>query len=347
MALKTRKPTGRPSWPLILLEGPEKCGKTWTALAFTGDKRIGRSWALDLAEGSADEYGAIPDADFEIIDHDGTWRDIITQLADAREEARADQEAGKPPALLVVDTGTAEWDMLKSWVDVRARRQKSNIEKLRRDPDAEIKASRNLWNDVDARHRRFMTLLLTFPGIVIVTARGKEVSATGKDGQPIPGEKEYRVEGHKNLGYDATAWVRLSRDKPPVVVGLRSVNHGMRPGIDEIKPWPDFSLGALVFDVIGCTDTTTIREMPNLDPDQVMPEEEVPPTEEEKAAAKAERTAAEKAVIEAGAALGWDVKKVIEVYAAEYNGADIRTVSIDELAAFRDDLKSRGQADAA
>lgn len=282
MTLRTRKPTGKPPFPLVLIEGPEKCGKTWTALQFSGDERVGRAWALDLGEGSLDEYGAIPGADYEIIDHDGTWKDIVGQLEAAREEARKDRDAGLPPALLTVDSGSTEWEMLKAWVDIRARRSPANAAKLRKDPDAEIKAPRNVWNDVDARHRKFMTLLLTFPGIVVVTARGKEIGATGKDGQPIPGEKDYRVEGHKNLGYDATAWVRLSRTEPPIVVGLRSVAHGVRPGIDPVVPWRDFSLGELVFGLIGCELTGgVVRNVRELDADQVMPEEEPPADEEE------------------------------------------------------------------
>lgn len=336
MALKTRKPTGHPPWPMILVEGPEKSGKTWVALQFSGDKRIGRTWAMDLGEGSLDEYGAIPDADFEIIDHDGTWRDIIGQLEAARDEARKDIAADELPPLLVVDTATAEWEMLKAWVDTRARRQKANIEKLRRDPDAEIKASRNLWNDCDARHRRFMTLLHTFPGIVILTARGKEVSATGKDGQPIQGEKDYRVEGNRNLGFEANAWIRFSRDQPPLVVGLRSVNHGIRPGIDAVKPWADFTLGGLVFDVIGCAAGETAgREMRELNADQTMPDEETPGEPDEV-------RAAQDAVIQAGAKLEWEPAKILQVYAQENRGRDLRSVTdLSVLAEFEADLLSR------
>ncbi len=280
-ALRTRQPSGKPPWPLVLIEGGEKTGKTYQALEFTGDERIGRSLALDLGEGCADEYGAIPGARFEVIDHDGTWSDIIGQLEAAVAASHHARDTGEPPMLLVVDSGSSEWDMLKGWVDVRARRQRSNAEKLRKDPDAEIKASRNLWNDAEARHNRFMKLLREFHGPVIVTARGKWVSATGKDGQPIPGEKDYRVEGHKNIGYAANAWVRLSREEPPTVVGLRSVQRGIRPGIDEVVPWRDFNLGELIFQVIGCDPgDTAARNQPELNADQVMPEE-IPPAPED------------------------------------------------------------------
>lgn len=273
--LRTRKPTGIPPYPLILIEGGEKSGKTWSALQFSGDDRIGSCWALDLGEGTLDEYGAIPGARFSIIDHDGTWLDIIGQLEAASAQARVELDAGERVPLLVIDTATAEWEMLKLWVDARARRTDSNKAKLARDPDAEIKAPRNFWNDADARHAKFMRLLMSFPGIVIVTARGKVISATDDKGQPIQGKKDYRVEGHKNLAYDATAWVRMSREEAPIVVGLRSVAHGIRPGIDEVKPWPDFSLGELVFRVIGCPVAGgSTRQIQKLDADQVMPGED-------------------------------------------------------------------------
>ena len=88
MTLRTRKPTGVPSWPLILLAGEAKTGKTYRAAEFTGDENVGRAFWLDLAEGCADEYGLVPGADYEIVDHDGTWIDIVTQVAEVREVAR-------------------------------------------------------------------------------------------------------------------------------------------------------------------------------------------------------------------------------------------------------------------
>lgn len=286
--LRTRKPTSIPPWPLILLEGGEKVGKTWLALELTGDERVGRSWALDLGEGTLDEYGAIPGADFEIIDHDGTWADIIGQLTAAVEESIEDKAARKPPCVLVVDSGTAEWAMLRAWVDTRARRVPANVRALQKDPDAELVRPRHLWNPVDERHKAFIRLLLRFEGPVIITARGKEISATGPDGQPVAGQKDYRVEGQKDLGYDATAWVRLSRTEPPTVIGVRSVKHGIRPGVDPAKQWPDFTIGALIWDIIGCDpQRSTTRDVRELDADQVMPEEAPPADQDAATLAKA------------------------------------------------------------
>ena len=73
MTLKTRKPTGAVPWPLVLIEGEEKAGKTWACAEFTASPKVGRCFWIDLGEGAADEYGAIPGADYEVVEHDGGW----------------------------------------------------------------------------------------------------------------------------------------------------------------------------------------------------------------------------------------------------------------------------------
>ncbi|WP_280330308.1 AAA family ATPase [Nocardia wallacei] len=261
MALRTRKPTGAPSWPLILLEGAEKSGKSWAAAEFTASDRIGRALWLDLGEGVADEYGAIPGADYEVIVHDGTWHDILDQVTEARTEARKALDAGEKPVLLVIDSMTALWGMLKDWVNQRARSSKWAKRKLADDPNFEIKPSTNLWNDANERHEQLMRMLMTFPGPVVMTAGGKEVAVIDANGNPVQGEKEYRVEAQKSIAYRATAWVRMTRDQPPTVVGLWSVNHRLRPGVDQPKPEPDFTLEWLVFGLLGCGDTTQARNL--------------------------------------------------------------------------------------
>lgn len=160
---------------------------------------------------------------------------------------------------------TAEWDLLKDWAANRAK--EAAAKKGRHvDPNDEIKIPMNFWNDATTRHRRLMTLLMTFPGIVVMTARGKEVASLDAAGRPIEGSKEYKVEGHKNLAFDSSAWVRLSRDRPPVVVGARSVHAGIRPGVDDPHELPEgWSLEGLVFDVLRCDPQgTRPREMTTL-----------------------------------------------------------------------------------
>lgn len=278
-AIKTRRPTGAVPWPLILIEGGEKTGKSWAAAEFTADERLGQTYWIDLAEGSADEYAAIAGADYLVVDHDGTWADILGQVSAIRDEATRANQAGEKPVVLVIDSMTAEWEMLKDWVGERALTSNYAKKILARDPSAEIKPANNLWNDANQRHGKLMRLLMTFPGIVLITARGKEVAEIGSDGKPVPNSKVYKVEGQKTLGFDVSAWVRLSRDEAPRVVGVRSVHAGVRPGVDKPVPAPQFTVSWLVFDVLKCDPKTAkVRELQALDstPDEPIEAETVP-----------------------------------------------------------------------
>jgi len=247
--LKTRPPSGRVPWPLILLEGAEKSGKSWACAELSASPRVGRTYWIDLGEGSGDEYGAIPGARYEIVEHDGTWASLIGAVGAIRDEAG--KTVGEPPTVLVIDTITAEWDLLKDWASNRARERLAKKGKHLA-PEVEPQISMDLWNDANTRHRRLMTMLMTFPGIVVLTARGKDVTALDSSGRPIEGSKEYRVEGQKNLAYDCSVWVRMSRDQAPLVVGARSVHAGVRPGVDRPKPAPNFTLDWMIFDVLHC-----------------------------------------------------------------------------------------------
>lgn len=264
MALKTRKPTGAVPWPLVLIEGAEKAGKSYACAQFSASERVGQTYWIDIGEGAADEYGAIPGSRYLVVEHDGSFDQILAAVADIKKEARRAADADEPPVVLVIDSMTAEWDLLKEWAGNRAKTSKSNRAKLERDPNAEVNVPMNIWNDANARHRKLMTHLLTFPGIVLVTARGKEVASLDDNGKPVEGVKEYKVEGHKTLAYDASVWVRLSRDEAPVVVGARSVHHGVRPGVDKPRPVKDFSLEWLVFDLLRCDPSGAhVRDLPS------------------------------------------------------------------------------------
>lgn len=264
--LKTRKPTGIVPWPLILVEGGEKTGKSWTMAELTASEKVGQAYWLDLGEGAADEYAAIPGADYLVIEHDGTWSDIHGQVAAVHAEAARAAAAGEKPVVLLVDSMTAEWDMLKDWATARAVSSKFGQRMLAKDPNAEVKPDNRLWNDANQRHASLMRLLMTFPGIAVMSARGKEVAAMGTDGKPVAGQKDYRVEGQKGLAFDSSAWVRLSRDEAPKVIGVRSVHSGVRPGVDRPVPAPSFTLDWLIFDVLKCDPATAqVRDLQQLD----------------------------------------------------------------------------------
>lgn len=245
-AIVSREPTRKPVWPLVLIEGGEKVGKTWMAAAFTGSDYLSASFMVDLGEGSADEYGAVPGANYRILDHDGTWRSIMQQVRAVAEYGRQLLAAGERPLCLIIDSGTAEWKLNSEWADARARKRKKI-----NNPDSEVQITMDLWNDATTRHYQLWSLLMKFPGIVIVTARGGEVAEV-VGGQPT-GKKVYKVEGHKNMAFDASLWVQLSREHAGMVMGCRSIQYGIRPGKDKPKPIenPDWTLEWLLFEVLG------------------------------------------------------------------------------------------------
>lgn len=283
--MKTRKPTGAVPWPLILIEGGEKAGKSWACAVLSASEKVGQTYWLDLGEGSADEYGAIPGANYLIVEHNGSFGSILTSVAEIHGLAQQALNEGGKPIVLVIDSMTAEWDWLKDWATDRAKGSASNKKKLERDPAAEIVVSGNYWNDANSRHRKLMRLLMTFPGIAIMTARGKVVAAIGENGQPIEGRKEYRVEGQKTLAFDASCWVRLSRDQPAMVVGCRSVHTGIRPGRDEPQTLgEDWTLEALIFDALKCDPTTAhtrdlVDAKPERSPEEIREEALFPSTD--------------------------------------------------------------------
>lgn len=274
MTLNTRKPTGAVPWPLLLIEGEEKAGKTWACAAFTASERVGRSFWIDLGEGAADEYGAIPGASYEVVEHDGSFAALYQNVQEIHRLAGLELGAGKKPVVLIIDTMTSEWDLLKDWAADRAKSTRSNRAKLERDPSAEIVITGNLWNDANARHRKLMGLLKTFPGVVLMTAHGKQVAVIGSDGQPVEGKKTHKVEAQKSLGADASCWLRLYREAPGVIVGGRSVNLQFRPGEDPKPLAKDWTLEGVIFDVLKCDPTSAhVRDLVAPKADAVTPEQ--------------------------------------------------------------------------
>ncbi|MEZ0096277.1 AAA family ATPase [Streptacidiphilus sp. EB129] len=267
--LNTRRPTGVPPLPLILIEGDENAGKTWAAAQFTRCRRVGSVYWLDLGEGSADEYAAIPDARFEVLVHDGSYRSILEQIEAVHAEARRAADDGERPVVLVVDSISALWRMLTHWTYQRARRSDANRARLAANPDAVIEVPANLWIDRNQRWARVLWLLQTLPGIPIVLARGKETSAFDDNGKPIAHSTEWKVIAGDDLGFEATAWVRLQRGRPARLVKARSLRMPVDPG--QPLELPEFSIEDLVFERLGCTEYSQPRVMPQLVGDQVQP----------------------------------------------------------------------------
>lgn len=246
--LVTRKPTGQVSWPVVLVEGGEGTGKTHAMAELTKDERVGRSFWFDLGEGSADEFGAV--GDYEVVELDGTWADLLDQLYNVIDIAEQAHAAGEPPVVVCIDSMSAVWDMCAGWAQARAANSKQNRALLKADPDADITIGPLVWNNAKERWYSFFRPLKMSPMIVLLAAKAAETVAI-EGGRPVQGKTAYKIRAQKDLPYDVNAIVRLSAERPPTVTKCRSPKWGLRPGVDEPKTIKDLSLARLIFDGMG------------------------------------------------------------------------------------------------
>lgn len=218
--MQTRKPTGVAPWPIVLIAGAEKAGKSWAAAEATGHELIRNSYWLGIGEDDPDEYAQVPGADFSIIEHDGTYRAIRDAL---REAVALPQEDGKVD-LLIVDSMGRLWaqlsDMAQREADGRAAAAAAKYN--RKPPEEEVPIGMDLWNRAKGRWGEVLDLLRAFPGPVILTARLSVVTVM-ENGKPSKtGEKMDKIEAEKNLPYDVAAVVKMHARGEAVLDGVRS-----------------------------------------------------------------------------------------------------------------------------
>jgi len=228
---------------VILVEGPSKSGRTWTALTLSTSPRVGRTFVFEFADagGSGDEYAAL--GRYELVVLDGGWDDFIAKL-----QAAADMptENGRPN-VIVIDSVTALWDDLKWWAESRARRSRRGQAALAADPDAAVEVSTNYWNDAKSRWGLMLHILNQFEGIAVVIARADEVTAF-ENGQPVEGKTVYRVDAEKSLTANVTAVVRVTPNHDRLLMAARSSLLVVPPSGLTLPP--EGTLDFLVFDLL-------------------------------------------------------------------------------------------------
>lgn len=217
--LVTRRPSGKSSWPILLLAGAEKAGKSWACAVASGSPLVGRTLWVGIGEDDPDEYGAIPGADFEIVTHDGTYRSILTAL-DACTKAPSGNDR---PVLLVVDSMTRLWDLLtddvQATANARARRKAEKYGKPVSGDDAQI--TMDLWNTAKQRWAHVMDTLRAHNGPVLVTARLEQVTVMDGNGQPTA-DKTLKVKAEKSLPYDVGGIIEMPEPGKAALRGVRS-----------------------------------------------------------------------------------------------------------------------------
>ncbi|WP_020393433.1 hypothetical protein [Kribbella catacumbae] len=234
---KTRKPTGKPGWPFILLAGAEKSGKSWAWAEFSASNLVGRTYVVPIGEVTVDEYGAIPGADFDIVEHDGSYNSIINGVWAASRQDRVD---GKPNCI-VVDSGTQVWDLLgteQQSVSIRREKEKAKRFGNRARPSKPSEEggpviTMDQWNVAKSRWYKLVDLLRKHDGPVIITTRLEEVTVLDKNGKPTT-DKTMKVRAEKNLPFDATCIVEMPRRREAYLTGVVSTRLQLEPG-DALK----------------------------------------------------------------------------------------------------------------
>ena len=255
MTLRTRQPTGKPPWPIVLITGAEKAGKTYACAEASSSPHIGRTFWVSIGEDDPDEYGAIPGARFEIVEHQGTYRSILQALTDAAAEPPADGR----PNLLVVDSGTRLWDLLCDEQQVEAnRRARAKAERQRRSPsedDAVI--TMDQWNAAKQRWAHCIDVLREHPGPSIVTARLDTVTVVDSGGNPTK-DKDKKVKAEKSLPSEVGVIVEMPVRGEAWLTGVRSLRLQLTEPRVRLQ---DFTVQSL-WDALGVTEAggTTPRQ---------------------------------------------------------------------------------------
>jgi len=220
--IRTRKPTGLPSWPLVLLAGGEGSGKSFQSALASASALVDRTFWLGHGEQRPDEYGAIPGADFDIVEYDGSIAELRALVHEIVDLARGDR-----PNLIVIDSGTKVWGTISENAQLDANRRAKK-------DDAVIGV--DLWNKHKADWRDIIDTLRRHDGPAIITARYGEVAEVVK-GKPT-GEKLWSVRAEKDLAFDVDAVV-LMRERGSIVLSkVRSVRYPLA----EPREYPDFTL---------------------------------------------------------------------------------------------------------
>ena len=135
----TRQPSGIEPPPMILVDGKEAVGKTHAALSLSRDERIGPGYVIEVGELKADAYAVL--GDFEMVDHDGTIEDVVDAINWVMDQPPIDER----PPLLIIDSLTAVWDLVKMDAERRARSTFAARKALEGDPHAAITIAPNHW----------------------------------------------------------------------------------------------------------------------------------------------------------------------------------------------------------
>ena len=330
MTIKTRQPSGKPPWPILLIAGMEKAGKTYAAAEASGSDLVGRTFWFALGEDEPDEYK--PLGRFEIVEYDGTYRSLVSTLSEAvKEPAKA---KGKPN-LIVLDSGTRLWNLLSDMAQAEANRRWANRDSNRGKqlPDEGVQITMDLWNIAKSRWQNILDLLREHQGPSIITARLEQTTIVDGNGNPTK-DKAWKVQAEKSLPNDAGVIVELHSRGEAYLTGVRSLRFITEQHRTE---YPDFKVDDL-WRKLGLAEGSGTRQ-------------HVSSTGEESLEADDKLAADRQALLgEIRKALADDDKRVAAVakeWTAEHGHPITATTDLGALELLRDDLAGKAKEKAA
>ena len=202
--LATRPLTGKERHPLILLSGGFKVGKSWAIAAASADPRVARLRVLEVGRdtGAMDEYGSIPGARVELVEHDSTWAGVSAQIQAACAAPRPEHDGY---SILAIDGATSLWALLSRTAQAGGR-----------------DIGPGGWAALNATWDDLLDTLRTHDGPVILTARADD------------GGEDLKARVQKDLPYDVDVVVQASAHRNFSLRGVRSVRFKDVPGAIEI-----------------------------------------------------------------------------------------------------------------
>lgn len=241
----TRTPSGRSRSPLLLLDGLDASGKTATALELARDPRVGPAYVVEVDELDADAYGA--SGDFEIVQHTGRLDDVVAAVEWAMLQPPT---AGRVP-LLVIDGGSAIWDMVKMDAEQRARSAVDAQARLEADPHALIEIGSCHWEAAKGPYMYgWLRRLRDWPGITVVTVKGDE-QPIFRDGKPTD-QTLYRLDLDRDARFLFHARVHTAWPRPARLMSSHRLGLPIPDGGLELPE--EGALAHLVFDLLRYGD---------------------------------------------------------------------------------------------
>lgn len=318
---QTRKLTGKTSWPITLLAGMEKAGKTYAAVEASASKLVGRTFWVGIGEDIPDEYLPIAGDGLEVVEHDGTYRSILGAIEWATRQPTVDGL----PNTVVVDSMGRLWALLsdaaQATADERAVRKQQQGKGRGPGPDG-ADVTMDLWNTAKQRWAHVLDALRGHQGPVILTARLEEVTVV-ENGQPTKA-KTWKVVAEKNLPFDVGVIVQMRSFGETYLTGVKSLRFKPKP--NELTQIDEFTMHDL-WTNLGLADAP-VGERAH---DAAKP-----------LGAEAERQALLAEVAAAADKAGVDRKSVSEEWASSHDGQFIgEATDLGGLELLRDDLMVR------